>query len=258
MKRLHERDPRLDYLTEQDRAALRSIRKETRGWYGEESYSFDTARTIPALVGHPAVFDARQRAQPIELVRYPLELVVTEQRGGYRVALSHTASEPTVFLEAETPTRYRVIEFPQRMLAVQEILGRRGLTVPKSARDRVVALVQRSNPTLPIRAEIEAVAQTVLDGAPAPVVQLLPYGEGLKVTLVVRPFGSEGPAYIAGLGGRSVLASIGGEQLRVNRDLPRETASGAPWSRPARRCATAVGWTATKWSLRTWKAALSS
>ncbi len=224
MKRLHERDPRLDYLTEHDRAALRSIRKETRGWYGEESYSFDTARTIPALVGHPAVFDARQRAQPIELVRYPLELVVTEQRGGYRVALSHTASEPTVFLEAETPTRYRVIEFPQRMLAVQEILGRRGLTVPKSARDRVVALVQRNNPTLPIRAEIEAVAQTVLDGAPAPVVQLLPYGEGLKVTLVVRPFGAEGPAYVAGLGGRSVLASIGGEQLRVNRDLPRESA----------------------------------
>ena len=64
----------------------------------------------------------------------------------------------------------------------------------------------------------------MLDGAPAPVVQLLPYGEGLKVTLVVRPFGAEGPAYIAGLGGRSVLASIGGEQLRVNRDLPRETA----------------------------------
>jgi hypothetical protein len=178
-------------------------------------------------------------------VRYPLELVVTEQRGGYRVALSHTASEPTVFLEAETPTRYRVIEFPQRMLAVQEILGRRGLTVPKSAHDRVVALVQRSNPTLPIRAEIEAVAQTVLDGAPAPVVQLLPYGEGLKVTLVVRPFGAEGPAYIAGLGGLTGTC-------RAKRP------SGAPWSRPARRCATAVGWTATKWSSRTWKAALSS
>jgi superfamily II DNA or RNA helicase len=223
LKRLHERDPRLDYLTEQDRAALRSIRKETRGWYGEESYAFDTARTIPALVGHPAVFDARHRAQPLELVRYPLELVVTEQRGGgYRVALSHTASEPTVFIEAETPTRYRVIEFPQRMLAVQEILGRRGLTVPKSARDRVVVLVQRSNPTLPIRAEIEAVALAVLDGAAAPVVQLVPYGEGLKVTLVVRPFGAEGPAYVAGLGGRSVLASIGGEQIRANRDLQRE------------------------------------
>ncbi|MBV8870092.1 MAG: DEAD/DEAH box helicase [Acetobacteraceae bacterium] len=226
MRRLHERDPRLDYLTEQDRVALRSIRKETRGWYGEESYSFDTTRTIPALVGHPAVFDARRRAQPLELVRYPLELVVTEQRGGYRVALSHTASEPSVFLEAETPTRYRVIEFPQRMLAVQEILGRHGLGVPKGARDRVVALVRRSNPTLPIRAEIEAASDQVApDGVPAPVVQLVPCeGEGLRVSLVVRPFGAEGPAYVAGLGARSVLASVGGEQVRANRDLPRELA----------------------------------
>ncbi|MBV8614306.1 MAG: hypothetical protein JOY66_11120, partial [Acetobacteraceae bacterium] len=226
LKRLHERDPRLDYLTEQDRAALRSIRKETRGWYGEESYAFDTTRTIPALVGHPAVFDARRRAQPLELVRYPLELVVTEQRGGYRVALSHTASEPSVFLEAETPTRYRVIEFPQRMLAVQEILGRHGLGVPKGARDRVVALVRRSNPTLPIRAEIEAASDQVApDGVPAPVVQLVPCeGEGLKVSLVVRPFGAGGPAYVAGLGARSVLASVGGEQVRANRDLPRELA----------------------------------
>jgi len=224
MKRLHERDPRLDYLTEQDRTALRSIRKETSGWYGDESYSFDTPRTIPALVGHPAVFDARHRSQPIELVRYPLELVVTERRGGYHVALSHTATAPTVFLEADTPTRYRVVEFPERMLAVQEILGRRGLTVPHSARDQLVALIRRDNPALPVRDEIGAVEQSALPGQAAPVVQLLPHGEGLRLSLVVRPFGAEGPAYVAGLGGRSVLASVGGQQLRANRDLPRELA----------------------------------
>ncbi|MDQ2803196.1 MAG: DEAD/DEAH box helicase [Pseudomonadota bacterium] len=227
MKRLHERDPRLDYLTEQDRAALHSIRKETKGWYGEESYFFDTRRTLAALVGHRAVFDARHRAQPLELVRYPLELVVTEQHGGYHVALSHTADEPTVFLEAETPTRYRVIEFPQQMLAVQEILGRRGLTVPRNARDRVVELVQRRDPALPIRAEIEALAQEVLEGRAEPVVQLVPHEQGLKLTLVVRPFGAEGAAYIAGLGGRSVLASVGGQQVRANRELPRELAERA-------------------------------
>ncbi|WP_424140352.1 DEAD/DEAH box helicase [Roseomonas chloroacetimidivorans] len=224
LKRLHERDPRLDYLTEQDRVALRTLRKETAGWYGDVSYYFDAPRTIPALVGHPTVFDARRRSQHIELVRYPLELVVTERRGGYHVALSHTADAPTVFLEPETPTRFRVVEFPQQMLAVQEILGRRGLVVPKDGRDRLVALVQRDNPTLPIRAEIDAVAQEVLEGIATPVVQLVPYGEGLKLTLVVRPFGAEGPAYVAGLGGRSVLASLGGQQRRANRDLARELA----------------------------------
>jgi len=227
MKRLHERDPRLDYLTEQDRTALRSIRKESTGWYGDESYYFDTPRTIPALIGHPAVFDARHRSRPIELVRYPLELVVTERRDGYHVALSHTAAEPTVFLEAETPTRYRVVEFPERMLAVQEILGQRGLTVPNSARDQLVALVRRDNPALPVRDEIGATEQAALPGQSAPVAQLVTHGEGLRLNLVVRPLCAEGPAYVAGLGGRSVLGSVEGQQLRANRDLPRELAERA-------------------------------
>ena len=224
MKRLHEQDPRLDYLTSQDRVALRSIRKETRGWYGEETYYFDTLRTMPSLVGHPAVFDARYRSQPLELVSYPLELVITEKRDGYCLALSHTASETTVFLEAETGTRYRVVEFSERMLAVQEILGQRGLTVPPSARDQVVAMVRRNNPALPIRIEIADIVQPGTEGRSTPVVQLVPYEEGLKLNLLVRPFGAEGPAYVAGLGGRSVLASIGGQQLRANRDLPAELA----------------------------------
>lgn len=225
MKRLHQQDPRLDYLTEQDRRALRTIRaSEVTDWYGEEAFEFDTPRTIAALSGHPAVFDLRQRSQPLELVAYPLELVVTETPKGYRVALSHTADEPDVFLEAETPARYRVIEFPKRLFAVQEILGTDGLTVPKDARDQVIAMVRRDNPALPIRAEIAEVERPGVAGSSEPAVQLVPYEQGLKISLLVRPFGPEGPAYIAGLGGRSVLTSIGGQQVRANRDLAREVA----------------------------------
>ncbi len=222
MKRLYEQDPRLDYLTPQDRAALRTIRKEAASWYGDETFCFDSQRTIVALVGHPAVFDFRHRSQPIELVSYPLELLVTEHRGGYRIALSHTADEPTVFLETETPTRYRVVEFPQRMLAVQEILGQGGLIVPAAARDQVIAMARRNSPTLPVRAEIAEVSQPGIEGQSTPVVQLVPYENGLQLGLLVRPFGPRGPAYVAGLGGRSVLATIDGQQLRANRDLPNE------------------------------------
>ncbi len=222
MKRLHDRDPRLDYLTEQDRTALRALRKDAGGWYGEEAYAFDTQRAVPALVGHPVVFDARHRSRRIELVHYALELVVADHPTGYRIALSHAAEAPTIFLESETPTRYRVIEFPQRMLAIQEMLGRNGLVVPKEARDRVIALAERNSPGLPIRAEIAALAPAARDGQSTPVVQLVPEGEGLKVSLVVRPFGPEGPAFIALLGSRSVLASLDGEQVRASRDLARE------------------------------------
>jgi superfamily II DNA or RNA helicase len=224
MKRLYEQDPRLDYLTPQDRTALRTIRKETGGWYGEETFYFDINRTVPALVGHPAVFHAGRRLQPLELVSHPVELLVTEDRGGYRIALSHTSHEPTVFIEAETPSRYRVVEFPQKLMAVQEILTEKGLSVPVTARDQVVAIVQRTSPALPIRAEIAEVDQPSIEARSTPVVQLVPYEAGLKLTLLVRPFGADGPAYVAGLGGRSVLATVNGQQQRANRDLPRELA----------------------------------
>jgi superfamily II DNA or RNA helicase len=228
LKRLHASDPKLDYLTEHDRKALRGIRKHLKtGWYNEEYYEFDAPRTIAALVGHSTVFDLRRRSQPLELVAYPVELLVIETNAGYRIALSHASSEPTVFLEAETPARYRVVEVTKSHLAVQAILGTHGLTVPKAARDQVIAMVRRDNPTLPIRAEIAEVAQVGIEGRAEPVVQLVPYGEGLKLTLLVRPFGADGPAYVAGLGGRSVLSSHAGAQVRANRDLPRELADRA-------------------------------
>ncbi|MDD2706011.1 MAG: DEAD/DEAH box helicase, partial [Acidocella sp.] len=227
LKRLHERDPKLDYLSDADIAALRTLRREAGGWYGADSYEFDVERTIGALIGHPAVFDARQRAQRVELVSYPLELVISAAGDGYRIALSHSAVEPTIFIEPETPARYRVVEFPKRMLAVAEILGGHGLVVPKAAREQVIAMVRRDNPTLPIRSEVDGIAAPAEEGQAWPVLQFTPHEAGLRLQLLVRPFGAEGPAYIAGLGGHSVLAEIGGQQKRVSRDLPREMSERA-------------------------------
>lgn len=220
LKRLHERDPKLDYLTPEDHAVLKAVRRESR-YYGPDEYEIDPERAIVALVGHPAVFHAHQRGQALELVPYPVELLITETKTGYHIALSHSSEHSTVFLEEDTPTRYRVIEFSKSLLPLQELLGSDGIAVPAEGRERVLTVVKRNNPTLPIRAEIAEVASGV-DGQPAPVVQIVPAGEGLLVTLLVRPFGADGPAYVAGLGGRSVLATVNGVQTRATRDLPRE------------------------------------
>ncbi|MFZ1413268.1 MAG: DEAD/DEAH box helicase [Defluviicoccus sp.] len=229
MKRLFEQDPRLSYLSEHDRRVLRTIRKEVYGWYDEDRYDFDPYKTLLALVGHPVVFDARRRLQAIELVSYPVELIVAEKRDGYRISLSHQADAPAVFLEAETPSRYRVVDVSPQVLAVQEILGKSGLRVPRAGRDRVVALVRAQEPALPIRAEIDAIDALAVEGSTVPVIQLQPLGpgleQGLRVALMVRPFGDEGPHYLAGQGGRSVLAMVGGRRQRANRDLDGERAA---------------------------------
>ena len=228
MKRLYEQDPRLDYLTDHDRRALRTIRKDTSGWYNnDESYDFDRYRALTALVGHPLVFDARKRDQLLELVAYPVELVVTEQRAGYKFALSHRAEGQAVFMEAETPTRWRVIDFSAKLLAVQEILGGRGLSVPKQGRERVLELLKDQHPSLPIRADIADADLPAVEGQAGAVLQMQPLDEGLTVAMVVRPFGAAGPYYLAGQGGQSVLAMIEGVRQRANRDLDAERAAAA-------------------------------
>lgn len=231
MKRLFEQDPRLTYLSDHDRRVLRTIRKETYGWYEEESFTFDPYKTLLALVGHPVVFDARRRLQAIELVAYPAELIIAERGGGYKISLSHRADVPTAFLEAETPSRYRVVDVSPRVLAVQEILGQRGLKVPKSARERIVSLVRAQDPALPIRAEIDALDLPAVQGSTTPVVRLRPLGSGLElglaVALFIRPFGHEGPPYLAGQGGQSVLAMVDGHRQRASRDLDGERAAAA-------------------------------
>jgi superfamily II DNA or RNA helicase len=224
MKRLHEQDPKLDYLSEQDRKALRTIRKTSGGGWGQDFYHFDGYATLLALIGHPLVFDSRRRDQRVELVPYPVELVVSEHRGGYRFTLSHRAAEPTVFLEAETTTRWRVVDFAQRLIAIQEILGEGGLVAPREARERVMALVRVQHPTLPIRAEFAEADLPSIAGRPEPVLQIQPVEDGLKVTMVTRPFGPAGPFYLVGLGGKSVLANIEDARQRANRDLDAERA----------------------------------
>lgn len=228
MKRLYERDPRLDYLTDHDRRALGTLRRDLMGWYNDLTYSFVVEKTIPALIGHPLVFDARNPGQRLELVSYPVELVVRERRNGYHLALSHDSDVATIFLEEETPGRYQVVEFSERMVAVRRMLGgSKGLIVPKAGRDRVVALIRRADPALPIRAEIADIDLPSIEGDATPVLQLTPVGEGLAVTLAVRPFGPEGPDFAPGKGGQSVLAVIGGERKRANRDFERERAAAA-------------------------------
>ena len=72
-----------------------------------------------------------------------------ETAAGYNFNLSHRASEPKVFLEMETPTRWRVVELSPKLLQLQATLGDHGLTVPRDMRERVASLLSEANPTVP-------------------------------------------------------------------------------------------------------------
>lgn len=226
LKRLFEQGDRLDYLTDHDRRVVGHLRGDVH-WSHDRRYGFDVCGALLALVGHPNVYHADARSRRIDLVAAPVELVVRETPDGYNFSLSHQGDAPSVFVEAETPTRWRVIELTETLLQLQASLGKGGLTVPRGMRDRVAALLGSANPTVPIRSELEDLGVPAIEGDGTPVLQLQPLGEGLKLNIAVRPFGPEGPFFLAGEGGRSVLAACAGVRQRANRDLDAEKAAAA-------------------------------
>jgi superfamily II DNA or RNA helicase len=221
LKRLLLGDDKLDYMDDYDRRATRTIHHSIGGWhgYGQEHYEFAAEETLQALVGHPRVFDMHDSSQAIELIEGQAELVLSSCKDGFRLALSHVAEEPTAFVEIEAPGRWRVVVIDAKAVAAASFLGPQGITVPASARDRLTALARVQAPGLPLRidtAEIED--HSAEDGDATPVVRISPCGEGLKVTLVVRPMGVGGLHFLPGLGGRIINSG----SVRVRRDLEQE------------------------------------
>lgn len=222
LMRLFKRDANLDYLTPEDQKVLNAIKKHND--YHHDYYEIDGIRGPSALVGHPRIFDMATPDRQVEVISYPVELVVREDGDRIRIGLSHSAAEPRVFVEMETPTRWRVIEVTPALVDLGSILGPDGLKAPKEARERVIALVQTDNPRLPVHSELAGVATQIADGDTSPVLQISPDGGDFTIRAFVRPLGEGGPAYVPGVGSHSVLVPTEGGHVRINRDLPGEMA----------------------------------
>ena len=72
-------------------------------------------------------------------------------------------------------------------------------------------------------------AEVETDGDPRIHVLLSPLGEGLGITVCVRPLGPSGPSLAPGAGGETVIATVDGVTQKTRRDL-------AANDRPGQQC----------------------
>jgi SNF2 family DNA or RNA helicase len=224
LKRFHEKDLKLDYLTDEDKRVIKTPQFERHSWHYQPSYSWDNLKTPLALVGHPCVYHAKNPDLRLDLVLGAVSLVIKQQASGYfHLSLSHTAYRQDIFIEKETPSRYRVVSFPETLSPLVDILGTAGLRVPAQAKDHLVSLIQKASPVLSIHSEGD-----VLDDVPAqegdttPCLQIMPLNDGLKISLLVRPFSDQGPYFRPGKERASLLLFLDGKPLKANRSLKEE------------------------------------
>lgn len=180
------------------------------------------------LAGHPHVL-RKETQQPVELVFSLPELrIVRIPEGRVRISLwPLNPYEQSLVFGEEGLDRIRVTAFKPEHFRLLEIIGR-GFDAPESAHARVIEGLRAVSALVVIHSELgtgDLEGIEAVDADARPKIQLVPDGEGMRVTLQVRPFGAVGPLYFPGLGPRSIVTEEGGHKRQTQRDHGLEKAA---------------------------------
>ncbi|MBF0624033.1 MAG: DEAD/DEAH box helicase [Magnetococcales bacterium] len=223
LQRLYNRSPDLDFLTPQDWQAGAAIRRDPYG-YGAERFEWQIEKALTALVGHPLLFQADQPDLPLELVRGAPELLIEEVKGRLQLRLQPEPRPSGIVLRQETPSRLRLVVFEAQHRVIADIVGNSGLRIPQRARDNLLEVLPQLSSLVNLQSTIGGVGTTIpqVEANPGIHLHLVPHGEGLKLEMLVRPFGTEGPCLPPGRGADTLVAEVAGQRLQTTRVLDRE------------------------------------
>ena len=229
LKRLFERDPELDFLTDQDWRVCATIDREVEssGWgrYTDVYYTLDGIDTYRALAGHPALLRSPADPTPVELVFAEPRLLIDEREGQLRISLHPEQACGEYTIVQDGPYRIEVYVVTEAQQRVAKVLDGEAV-VPRSARDRVEAVVAMLAPVITVQSDItpaeNAGAGKSVSATDQLKIQLKRLGVGLEVRARAFPLGDGGPACVPGQGQRLVVSTVRGERLQSERDLDRE------------------------------------
>ena len=220
-KRLRESSSEINGLTEQD---IHTISHIVLDRYSN-AYYLDEKGWL-ALAGHHNVF-WKDSAAALELAVAEPELRVKKTPGSEQVNISFWpkfSSEQKVSIAPDGLTRLKIVELKPEHHRLAAIIGE-GLEAPLAAQERILASLSTVSSLVTIHSDIGgtelATAETVT-ADPHPRIQLVPEGDGLRIALLVRPFGEQGSYHAPGAGGAGLIAEIGGQRLQTLRDLEQE------------------------------------
>jgi SNF2 family DNA or RNA helicase len=225
LKRLAEDAAELDFLTAQDVQVASTI-----GAYRYYSgtgmrYEFDVDKAVSLLAGHPLLFWMDAPGTRIELLPGEPQLMVRAGGGKVIISLNPPLREQQgdVVVTKETPTRLRIVRIKDEHRRIGAIVGE-GLEVPLEAERRVLQAISAISSIVTVQSDI--------GGSPADIeqlagdlrlhVQLLPYQQGLRVRVLVRPLPDAGPYLQPGDGFDRIIADVGGVRMEARRDLNAE------------------------------------
>ncbi|HEV7814896.1 MAG TPA: DEAD/DEAH box helicase, partial [Janthinobacterium sp.] len=223
LKRLSEEAPSIAFLTAQDVRVAAAITPQRLYYSSALQYAFKIDKAIAALAGHPLVYWQEAPDTRVELLAGAPELLIKAHGGQLWLSLNPPVpdKDTNVVVIKETPTRLRIVNILDEHRRIAAIVGE-GLAVPLHAEKQVLQAIGAISSLVTVQSDIGGandVEQVIADARLH--VHLLPYQQGLKMQILVRPLAG-GAYYAPGSGAESVFAELGGKPVQTRRNLNAE------------------------------------
>ena len=189
-------------------------------------FSLDLNNAWPKLVGHPNLFWDGARNTRIELTQNEFELLVSEEGENLRISFyppfDDSQQDSQWLVHKETPTRLCIYQKSEQVMRLSEIISN-GIVIPREAEKDLRNTLSTLAPMIHIQSDLEGVVDAESVEPDSRIhANLLPYGDGLRVTLRVQPFGDLGGYFPAGQGRSKLSIEHEGKQLKTTRNLDTE------------------------------------
>ncbi len=196
--------------------------------YNDDALQVNFGRMLYALTGHPRVYLGEDKRIPIELFKGEPELQITDTEEGMLLRFDPSVEAAGYVWKKETPTRYRIYHLTDDQARMAWAIGD-GITVPADQRPVVENLTEDLRPLVAVQSSFDLIDEDLerMAGNPQPCFHLLPFGEGYKIELYVKPLPDEA-FYFKPADGlpRSVIELEDGRRV-LERDLELEQEEAA-------------------------------
>jgi len=229
LKRLKKEQHELPQLKEQDLDIVSSIFEQPdydSYYHRGPQFTLDMNSAWPKLVGHPNLFWDGARNTPIELSQSDFELLVSEEGENLRISFyppfDDSQEDSQYLIHKETPTRLCIYQKSEQVMRLSEIISN-GIVIPREAEKDLRNTLSTLAPMINIQSDLDGISDAEKVEPDTRIhANLLPYGDGLRATLRVKPFGEFGAYFPPGHGRAKLSVEHEGIRYSTTRDLEAE------------------------------------
>jgi hypothetical protein len=228
LKRLYKEPATVTCLTEQDRKMCTQIATERDYYYGHNNEVYSAGEAVLLLAeGHPLIYwaDANQFITPINITKVEPQLLVQKKDKNLLISLyPEISQQESLILDRTADNELLLYSINEQHHQVADILGEKGLLVPKAAKQQVIDSIAAISSSLNVQSDLGGLAKNIESVVTDSRLHLhlLPAEAGIQIDAFVQPFNNVGPIYKPATGGLTVLAEIEGKQVQTERNFAVE------------------------------------